>query len=58
MLGILLLVAGIGLGVTDSVLLGTVLVVWWLSPLLGRLLRRAGKAFRGLFEDPPPGATQ
>lgn len=56
-LGSLLLLAGIGLGVTGSVLLGTFLVVWWLSPLLWRVLRRAGRAILESFEDAPPGAT-
>jgi accessory gene regulator protein AgrB len=54
-LGILLLVTGIGLGVTSSVLLGTLLVVWWLFPLLWRLLRRVGRAILESFEDAPPG---
>lgn len=56
-LGSLLLVAGIGLGVTSAVLLGTLLVVWWLSPLLWRLLRRAGSALQEFFKDPPPDAA-
>jgi hypothetical protein len=52
--GILLLVAGIGLGVASSVLLGMSFLVWWLSPLLGRLLRRVSRAIRESFEDAPP----
>jgi hypothetical protein len=56
-LGILLLVAGIGLEVGSSVILGTFLVVWWLSPLLWRLLRRVGTAIRESFEGAPPSAT-
>lgn len=56
-LGSLLLAAGIALGVAGAVLLGTLLVLWWLSPLLWRLLRRAGRATIGLFEDTPPGAA-
>lgn len=56
-LGVLLVVAGIGLGVGSSVLLGTFLVVWWLSPLLGRLLRRVGGRIRESFKDEPPSAT-
>jgi hypothetical protein len=53
-LGILLLVAGIGLGVASSVLLGMFFLVWWLSPLLWRLLRRLGRAIQESFEDAPP----
>jgi uncharacterized protein (DUF58 family) len=52
--GILLLVAGIGLGVASSVLLGMSFLVWWLSPLLRRLLRRVSRAIRESFEDAPP----
>jgi hypothetical protein len=55
-LGSLLVLAGIGLGISSSVLLGTFLVVWWLSPLLGRLLRRLGGTLNELFKDAPPGA--
>jgi hypothetical protein len=56
-LGSLLLVAGIGLRITGSLLLATFLVAWWSSPLLWRLLRRAGRAFSELFKDAPPRAA-
>ena len=56
-LGTLLVVTGIGLGVASSVLLGTFLVVWWLSPVPWTLLRRVGGRIRESFEDAPPSAT-
>lgn len=55
-MGSLLLVAGIALGVAGAVLLGTLLVVWWLSPSLWRLSRRAGRALDKHFKDAPPTA--
>lgn len=58
-LGILLLAAGIALGVGSAVLLGIFLVLWWLDPLVLRLSRRAGGALREFFRDPaPPGNVQ
>jgi hypothetical protein len=56
-LGILLVVTGIGLGVASSVLLGTFFLVWWLSPVLWRLLRRVGGRIQESFKDAPPSAT-
>jgi hypothetical protein len=56
-LGILLVVTGIGLGVANSVLLGTFLVGWWLSPVLRKLLGRVAARIREWFEDAPPSAT-
>jgi Protein of unknown function (DUF3040) len=56
-LGILLIVTGIGLGVASSVLMGMFLVVWWLSPVLWRLLRWVGRRIRESFQDAPPTAT-
>jgi Flp pilus assembly protein TadB len=56
-LGILLVVTGIGLGVASSVLLGTFFLVWWLFPVLWRLLRRVCGAIRESFKNAPPSAT-
>jgi hypothetical protein len=41
-LGCLLFAAGVALGVGNAVLMGTFLLLWWLSPWVWRLLRRVG----------------
>lgn len=57
-LGCLLFAAGIALGVGSAVLMGTFLLLWWLSPGLWRLLRLVGRSVLESFTSPPPDATR
>lgn len=55
MLGVLLFVAGVVLDVGGASMMGGLLLVWWLWPLLWKLLRAAGRIVVESFQNAPPG---
>jgi hypothetical protein len=57
-LGIVLLVAGVVLGVGDAVLVGGLLTLWWLLPLVRKVLRGAGNLILESLENAPRDAAR
>jgi hypothetical protein len=57
-LGFLLVAGGVLLGVAQAVLMGLLLLAWWLGPRLPGLLRRTGRLLAGSPPPAPPDAAR